>query len=806
MAGGLFATTGGGGGGGGSASPRRNVRRQSSPRGRALLAAAALTVAVLGVAGLAWRVSCRAKQRKERGARTRWGRGGRPGEMHAAPRRRKKNLGLHPPKSSQHGARPPHPATPATTAATTTTTATDASDARARALSRIAALPGMGSTPLSALEAAPAGPLAAAAGVGGGGVLASSPPRARRALPAPLAATDGPATAAASAVLIAATLRDAVDPPPAAPPARGAPPPPLAARRAAVRAAFAHTWAGYVAHAWGADELAPVSRAGYDTQCGIGLTILDSLGTLALLRFPGELARARDWVAAQDWAGGRWGRRRSSPQAPPPPPPAGCAGSTFEVVIRGLGGLVSAHDLTGDPAFLAAAEGLAARLLPAFATPSGLPAPAVVLVPPPTGVEGEEDEEEEGGSGSASSGGARPHPHPHPPRFTFLAEAGSVQLEFVRLASLLGRPDLAATAERAVAAILDANPGGGDPGAPGLFPTTLALENGGGVFAGERHSVGGRADSFYEYLLKAWLLRRKGAAAAPAGERPVAFVPPAEARGGRRGEQHHPPPPSPRLTTPGGPAAVERLRAAWEAAMDAVLSRLVRTSPQGAPYLTTDAGEAATDHLACFLPGNLALGVAEGAVTGTKAAAYLASAAALAATCFQTAAATMTGLAPEDTLFTPAGPVPGRGPGSLLRPEVVESLFLLHRATGDPAWQDKGWALFTAWERAAKVPGGGYSGVVDVNPVPGLSSQPRPAAAAAAPPSPAIAWDDQQPSWWAAETLKYLWLLFQEPGGAVGGGEAPPLDGPDGLLTPPGEWVFTTEAHPLRVLPAGGRV
>ena len=41
---------------------------------------------------------------------------------------------------------------------------------------------------------------------------------------------------------------------------------------------------------------------------------------------------------------------------------------------------------------------------------------------------------------------------------------------------------------------------------------------------------------------------------------------------------------------------------------------------------------------------------------------------------------------------------------------------------------------------------------------------------------------DEMPSWWLAETLKYLYLLF-----------APPD------LLPMDQWVFNTEAHPLPI-------
>jgi len=31
-----------------------------------------------------------------------------------------------------------------------------------------------------------------------------------------------------------------------------------------------------------------------------------------------------------------------------------------------------------------------------------------------------------------------------------------------------------------------------------------------------------------------------------------------------------------------------------------------------------------------------------------------------------------------------------------LRPEVIESVFIMYRATGDPMWQEKEWIMFNA--------------------------------------------------------------------------------------------------------------
>ena len=51
----------------------------------------------------------------------------------------------------------------------------------------------------------------------------------------------------------------------------------------------------------------------------------------------------------------------------------------------------------------------------------------------------------------------------------------------------------------------------------------------------------------------------------------------------------------------------------------------------------------------------------------------------------------------------------------MLRPETVESLFLAYRLTGDPTYRYHGWKIFEAIEKHAKVPGGGYATVLNVD-------------------------------------------------------------------------------------------
>ena len=79
----------------------------------------------------------------------------------------------------------------------------------------------------------------------------------------------------------------------------------------------------------------------------------------------------------------------------------------------------------------------------------------------------------------------------------------------------------------------------------------------------------------------------------------------------------------------------------------------------------------------------------------------------------------------------------------ILRPEAIESVFIMYRATGDNYWRDKGWKMFEAIEKHTVAPYGG-SAVKDVT------------AEKAAP-------LDEMESFWLAETLKYFYLLFSEP-------------------------------------------
>ena len=139
-------------------------------------------------------------------------------------------------------------------------------------------------------------------------------------------------------------------------------------------------------------------------------------------------------------------------------------------------------------------------------------------------------------------------------------------------------------------------------------------------------------------------------------------------------------------------------------------------------------------------------------------------------TCWLMYARQPTGIAPEMVQFQ-AGQdfvVPGFTNFYILRPETVESLFILNRITGAPVYRDWGFQIMRSLDKYCKAPYG-YGAFPDVRDV-----NRRP--------------EDSMESFFLAETLKYLYLL-QDPDSSIS------LD----------EYVFNTEAHPLRIFPKGWR-
>jgi len=101
--------------------------------------------------------------------------------------------------------------------------------------------------------------------------------------------------------------------------------------------------------------------------------------------------------------------------------------------------------------------------------------------------------------------------------------------------------------------------------------------------------------------------------------------------------------------------------------------------------------------------------------------------------------------------------------GYELRPEAVESVFVLYRITGDKGLRETAWTMFEAITSRTRTPLA-FASLDDVTD-----------------PNTRIKIDRME-SFWMGETLKYFWLLFEDP-------SVVSLD----------EFVLNTEAHPLRV-------
>jgi len=88
----------------------------------------------------------------------------------------------------------------------------------------------------------------------------------------------------------------------------------------------------------------------------------------------------------------------------------------------------------------------------------------------------------------------------------------------------------------------------------------------------------------------------------------------------------------------------------------------------------------------------------------------------------------------------------------MLRPETVESLFYMYYVTGHEQYRTWAWSIFTALRQYARVDGG-YAVIENVNRVDNKDS---------------FRHTDQMDSYFLAETLKYLYLIFAErPQGVV---------------------------------------
>mmetsp|Transcript_2149 Transcript_2149/g.7836 ORF Transcript_2149/g.7836 Transcript_2149/m.7836 type:complete len:587 (-) Transcript_2149:2011-3771(-) len=445
-------------------------------------------------------------------------------------------------------------------------------------------------------------------------------------------------------------------------------PPQVDQRRTAIRNAFKHAWQGYKSRAWGHDDLKPLSGSFSDwVRGGVGMTIIDGIDTAWIMGLQDEYKDGLNWI--------RENLHFNKPSSI----------SVFECTIRVLGGLVSAFDLTGEEIFKQKAREIADRLAPAFGSKTGVPFAQVNL-----------------GTGAKMNNGWAAGG-------TVLSEWSTIQLEFRRLSMITGDPQYDALVTR-VMEVFERH-----QRADGLYPTFYSNQM--DRFTNAHVSFGAWGDSFYEYLLKQYLLTGK--------------------------------------TEP-------KYLEWYKKSMDGMFEKLVKKSkPSGFTYIQEmngPSGPNKMDHLVCFAGGMLLLG---SDFTGKKERDVEAGLA-ITETCRETYKRSASGLGPETFIFTEGQDfVPGVK-DYLLRPETVESLFYAWRYTHDQKYRDWGWEIFEAIEKHCKTPYG-YCSVRNV-----------------ASPTPLKA--DEMHSFYLAETLKYLYLLFS----------------PDELISLDA-FVFNTEAHPMRI-------
>jgi mannosidase alpha-like ER degradation enhancer 2 len=227
---------------------------------------------------------------------------------------------------------------------------------------------------------------------------------------------------------------------------------PPAATAEQVRAEFLHAWNGYKQYAWGHDELLPLSR-GYRDWYGTSLymTPVDALDTMVLMGLTREADEDRELIV----------NHLSFDKD--------IDVKNFEITIRLLGGLLSSYQLTGDKRLLNLAEDLGNRLLPAFNSPTGMPYVHVNLK-------------------TGKTRGAESNP----------AEIGTLLIEFGTLSKLTGKPVFYDKAKRALVEVYNRR------SKIGLVGSTINVET--GRWTNTTSHISGGIDSYYEYLLKAWLL------------------------------------------------------------------------------------------------------------------------------------------------------------------------------------------------------------------------------------------------------------------------------------------------------------
>lgn len=408
---------------------------------------------------------------------------------------------------------------------------------------------------------------------------------------------------------------------------------------------------------------------------------------------------------------------------------------TFEYSIRVLGGLLGGFAVSGDVELLANAKGVANAMIdgPFRSSPTSLPRKYDVLAPTFS-------------NNMIHWGGILVHrtyaliyrrirDKMKEHTTNSLAGVGSFTLEFTYLSHLLNNPTYKQHSDAIFQHVNSKT---------GVVPMLWNVMN--GHATGDYHSLGSGSDSYYEYLGKLPILlqlHKKQAIDINNNDNKVDLE-----------------------MAQSYTNAIENLlfspnkqRRIWNNEGTKQIVLLMESSYDNTYH-----------HLLCYVPGVLALNSQyydKNNIQQEQQQKIMASAQRMLDGCWETYNQTTTGLGPESMQISSDMINNIIDSGYYLRPEFVESVFILYRLTGDQRYQDMAWNVFQAIERHCKRELG-YVGLKDVNKLGNDDN---------------TYLVDEMPSFFIAETLKYLLLTFA----------------PDDYVSLD-EFVFTTEAHPLRRL------
>ena len=356
----------------------------------------------------------------------------------------------------------------------------------------------------------------------------------------------------------------------------------------------------------------------------------------------------------------------------------------FEMVIRVLGGLLSAYDLDPDARYLPLITKVADRLLVSFDSPSGLPPQQFYMQ-----------------TGKGFGTGA------------CMASVGTLQLEMQYVSDLTGNPIYQNKALKIYDILEKMNKGN----IPGLYTDSIDTSNPPRLVKKGQYGIGGNIDSYYEYLLKMFISTKE-----------------------------------------------EKFGKMYDESRDALVKHLLQTRNTSIfmPDVSNGHHDDTFQHLACFAGGMFSLG-SKVRKLDEHSSKHFDIGKGITETCQRSYDESMNGLGGESFRVLENGATEINGHSIILRPEVIESVFYHYRLTKDQKYRDFGVRMVDNLNKYARTDAG-YSHLYNNKKTDGMES------------------------FFLAETLKYLYLLFSD----------------DSLISLE-EYVFNTEAHPFSIRGHGRR-